>query len=101
MIMQNNSKLDIHAKICDYIKDLYAKKNADYGDSYSLLRKRYPISICIRLADKLNRLDRLLDPNYQQKVNDESIEDTLLDIANYAIIEVTERRNEKNGSKNN
>ena len=28
-------KLEIHAGICDGIKDLYRRKNADYGDPSS------------------------------------------------------------------
>ena len=45
---------------------------------------------CIRLEDKLNRLKSLTVNNKAQQVNDESIEDTLLDLANYAIMAVME-----------
>jgi len=85
-------RAEVHGAICDSIKELYARKNADYGDSFALLRRQYPNSICIRLQDKLNRLHQLSDPQYVQKVNDERIEDTLMDIANYAIMELTERK---------
>lgn len=91
-------KVSIHAEICDGIKSLYARKNADYGDSFSQLRTRYPNFVCMRLFDKLNRLDTIMNPNHKLQVSDETIEDTLLDIANYAIMEVVERRAE-NGQR--
>ena len=46
---------------------------------------------CIRLEDKLNRLKALTRAGNQQ-VNDESIDDTLMDLANYAIMTLVERR---------
>jgi hypothetical protein len=46
---------------------------------------------CIRLEDKLNRLKSLTRSGDQQ-VNDESIDDTLMDLANYAIMTIVERR---------
>lgn len=91
-------KVAIHAEICDGIKGLYARKNADYGDSFAQLRTRYPNFVCMRLFDKLNRLDTIMNPAHQLQVSDETIEDTLLDIANYAIMEIVERRAE-NGQR--
>lgn len=87
-------KVTIHGEICDGIKELYKTKNQDYGDSFSILRNKYPQSICIRLWDKLLRLETLMRPGYEPKVTDERIEDTLRDIANYAIMELTERKYE-------
>lgn len=81
-----------HDEICSQIHELYLKKNADYGDSFAKLRKEFPDFVCMRVYDKLNRLRTLIDPNYTQQVEDEKIEDTLLDIANYCIMEVLERR---------
>ena len=43
----------------------------------------------IRLGDKFNRF-KTLSRNKEQKVNDESIRDTLIDLANYAIMTVLE-----------
>ena len=69
--------------------EVYVAKNHDYGNSFAKLREKYPTSILIRLADKLNRLDTLLMGD-AAKV-DESIDDTLLDLANYAVMELVER----------
>lgn len=85
-------KVEIHRDLCTEMHALYGRKNADYGDSFSQLRKRYPNFVCMRLFDKLNRLDTIIQPGYECKVSDEKIEDTLMDIANYAIMELTERR---------
>lgn len=49
----------------------------------------------IRLEDKLNRFKKLGLNNLEAQVNDESIEDTLLDLANYAIMTVIEMRDKK------
>lgn len=86
------TKLEIHKSLCDETHSLYEKKNSDYGDSFSQLRKRYPNFVCMRLFDKLNRLDTIIQPGYECKISDETIEDTLMDIANYALMELTERR---------
>lgn len=89
------TNIEIHREICKKMTETYEAKNADYGDSFSKLRKEYPEAICIRLQDKLNRLKTLIT-GHIQKVTDESIEDTLLDIANYAVMELVERKLERN-----
>ena len=86
------TKIEIHKILCDKTHELYKDKNADYGDSFAQLRKRYPNFVCMRLFDKLNRLDTIIQPGYECKVFDEKIEDTLMDIANYALMELTERK---------
>lgn len=43
----------------------------------------------IRLSDKLNRF-KTLSRNQKAQVSDESIRDTLLDLANYAIMTILE-----------
>jgi hypothetical protein len=90
------SNLEIHAEICDGIKKLYADKNADYKDSFKLVRDKFPNSILIRLNDKLCRLEQFyLLGEDGMKVKDESIEDTLRDLANYCLLELVERELDK------
>lgn len=86
------TKENYHSHICAALNEMYRAKNADYGDAYALLRKEYPMSICWRLSDKLNRLKTLYATD-AEKPNwvCESITDTLMDIANYAIMELIER----------
>lgn len=84
------NKIEIHKNICDSLNDLYKKKNQDYGDSFSKSYKEYGLTMsCIRLEDKLNRL-KSLNKNGNAQVKDESIQDTLMDLANYAIMTIVE-----------
>lgn len=86
-----NIRVTIHSNICRQLNETYKAKNADYGNSFKAVRDKYPNAILIRLNDKLNRLETLMN-GQAQNVKDESIEDSLLDLANYAIMEVIERR---------
>lgn len=95
--METN-KIVIHKSLCLKMHKLYERKNADYGDSFSQLRTRYPNFVCMRIFDKLNRLETIMQPGYECKVSDETVEDTLMDIANYAIMEIVERQAAKLGS---
>lgn len=88
------NKVEAHKKICEELNKVYEAKNHDYGDSFARVRAQYPQSINIRLWDKLLRLDQL-NNGVKAQVKDESIEDTLLDMANYCIMEVIERRTNK------
>lgn len=88
------TKPEMHEIICNELTALYRRKNADYGDSFGKSYKEYGTYMpCIRLEDKLNRLKSLAKNTAQ--VADESIEDTLSDLANYAIMTIIEMRMEK------
>ena len=90
-----DSKTEKHKLICEKLNKLYEAKNADYGDSFGKSYKEYGLTMpCIRLEDKLNRLKSL---NFSRsiKVKDESIEDTLMDLANYAIMTLIELEGEE------
>ncbi len=85
-----SSKATVHAAICSDLTALYERKNHDYGDSFGKGFTEYGMTMpCIRLEDKLNRLKSLLKSGAQ--VKDESIDDTLMDLANYAIMTLIER----------
>lgn len=87
------SKISHHCDICESLNILYERKNADYGDSFSKSFKEYGMTMaCIRLEDKLNRLKSLTKNKAQ--VEDESITDTLMDLANYAIMTIVELEDE-------
>lgn len=90
---KKRNKLEVFKSITDNMYKTYEAKNNDYGDSFEKVRNKYPNSIVIRLNDKLNRLESLMNWN-KQMVIEESIEDTLLDMANYCIMELVERKME-------
>ena len=83
----------------DYLesmKDLYIKKNHDYGDSVSKTFDEYGlVSFLVRMDDKMNRI-KTLNKIQDTAVRGEKIEDTLLDLANYAILALTEIEFRKN-----
>ena len=80
--------------------EIYKAKNKDYGSSVTQSYKEFGMtSFLIRLSDKLNRLKTL---NKQEAmVKDEKIEDTLIDLANYAIIALVEKYMEENYEQRN
>lgn len=66
----------------------YAAKNHDYGDSFEQsLDEEGMAASRIRMGDKWNRY-KTLSKTKDIRVKDESIKDTLLDMANYAIMTV-------------
>lgn len=97
-------KVQEHRDIVLGLNKLYADKNADYGDSVHDTYMKYGLtSFLVRLEDKLNRARTLATKT--ARVTDEKLEDTLLDMANYAILAVIELRNDQerrdiDGSKN-
>lgn len=86
----SNIKESIFMKYTDKMKDLYLKKNHDYGDSVSKTFDEYGLtSFLVRMDDKMNRI-KTLNKIQDAAVRGEKIEDTLLDLANYAILALTE-----------
>ena len=88
-----NERTEVHKDICNEIHELYESKNHDEGDSFINVRQEVDRAIVVRLMDKMERLKVIT--RKKQKVTDETIDDTLMDLANYAIMELTERRIEK------
>ncbi len=87
--MQENKRVLMHRQVCSRLTKTYKEKNSDYGDSFVKVREEFPNAILIRLSDKLNRLKTLYSGK-EQMVQDESVIDTLLDLANYCIMEIIE-----------
>lgn len=87
-----DSKIKVHKQLCDYLNDIYKAKNSDYGDSFAKVRQEYPEAIIIRLMDKLERLKTLYKQEAEPAVWTENIGDTLIDLANYCLLELVERQ---------
>lgn len=67
----------------------YRDKNADYGDSFSKSYQEFGLTApVVRMSDKMERLKSL--SKAEARVKDESIRDTLVDLANYAMMTVIE-----------
>ncbi len=92
------TKVEKHMEICKKLNSIYEKKNHDYGDSFAKMRREFDNAILIRIYDKYSRL-KTLKSGAEQKVSDESIKDTLFDLANYCIMELVEMEMDENESK--
>lgn len=74
------------SQACDQLKEILLKKNHDYGNSFGeTFNELGPISGLTRFIDKVNRLKELI-LHHDQEINDESLNDTWLDAAGYAIL---------------
>lgn len=75
-------------EIVNEAADLYAKKNADYGDSFGdTWRRLGPVSGLTRMYDKLNRASSLIKGSENHF---ESLEDTLKDLLCYSTMALME-----------
>lgn len=93
-----------HQELCDYIhEELWLPKNQAYGDSFHKLYEDLGIiSAVTQITHKYNRLKNLAkEKNADLIAGDESITDTLLDMANYCIMTAMEieRENLENNVK--
>ena len=93
--MTKNELFNKHQEMCHQALELMKKKNHDYSageDPFKNFRMCELLGICsteagvlVRLSDKLSRIASILSSG-KSMVKDESLNDTLIDIINYAII---------------
>ncbi len=87
-------RMDLFKQITDEMYDLCKRKNADYGSSVTETYKDFGlVSFLVRMQDKMHRLKTL--SKQDALVQDEKIEDTLIDLANYSILALIELKMEK------
>lgn len=81
-----------HQELCEHLTETYKNKNADYGNSFSEMFAELGIITAItRIGDKYNRLKNLTTKSPQDiQIKNETIRDTLLDMANYCILTIME-----------
>lgn len=73
----------------------YKKKNADYGNSFAeTIREFGFIPAVARINDKFKRVKKMVNGE-DMYINDESLRDNLLDIANYCVLTIMELDNQK------
>jgi len=75
---------------------LHKLKNSDYAgsvDPFKNFKMCEQLGICpveegmlVRMSDKMSRISTLIGENKEAVVTDEKLEDTLIDLANYAVI---------------
>lgn len=103
--MDRKEFLELHGSLCDKIKEVTAKKNADYtgasDDPFFNFKTVEMLHISTteqgfltRMTDKFTRIISLTKTGIQQ-VKDEAIEDTLMDFANYCILMICYLKSKK------
>lgn len=96
----NNHKSELKDEVSfnsvtEDMKLTHEAKNHDYGNSFSeIYKKRGDAYAISRIEEKIKRADVLLEK--EAKVNDESLDDSILDAANYLVMWYVERQKEKN-----
>lgn len=84
------SKAKMHREIVDRMNKLYVVKNEDYGDSFGKSIKKFGITAAlVQIEHKWQRICNLI-MNGKRSVKDETIADTLIDMANYCIMTLIE-----------
>lgn len=97
------SDAERYSRIVDKMQETFLAKNHDYGNSFATTWKEFgdkgPVTGVVQISHKYHRLLNLT-LGAKAKV-DESIDDTLMDMANYCILTLMElekdraRKNEK------
>ena len=78
--------------ITDKMFDVYHRKNLDYGNAFGESVKEFGlVAAAVRIGDKYRRIRSLVDR--AAMVKEESVKDTLIDLANYAIMTLIEMEN--------
>jgi hypothetical protein len=83
------------ATLTEKMKEITARKNNDYAtdaDPFRNFRTFEELGILVRMSDKFSRLRTAIQDKREFKVDDETIEDTCLDLANYALLLLCYRR---------
>lgn len=96
--MNGKEFVEFHKETVLKMNDICRKKNDDYsggGDVYAfnnftMVEKKDVCSteagFLVRMEDKMMRINNLVKKGGVGSVSDESIKDTLMDLANYAIL---------------
>ena len=91
-------KIQEFRKIVGEMADTYEKKNENYGDSFGQLCEDLgPIAGLVPLYNKIHRATSLVKSG---KNHFESLEDTFIDLACYAIMNIIEMRTNKGTTPN-
>lgn len=78
------NRISQYEKVQTEAKNLFHKKNTDYGDSFATYG---PVGVLVRIGDKISRLNSITK-NGIVMVDNESLRDTLIDLHNYSAMAV-------------
>lgn len=94
--MTKEQYLEFHKQVCERLVSITKAKNADYtgitDDPFRNFTQVEVLGICstlqgflVRMTDKFSRVNSFVQKGILE-VKDESVDDTLFDLANYAIL---------------
>ena len=80
----SQDRLTIFENIQNEARELFRKKNQDYGDAFA---NYGAIGVLVRMGDKISRLQSITKHQISL-INTESLRDTLLDLHNYSAMAI-------------
>lgn len=89
--------LELFKQITSEMNELFEKKNRNYGNSFSNLYQKF--GMLSGIVPLHNKLDRIISLAKGAENNFESIEDSLIDLANYSVMLLVEIKKEQNKLK--
>ena len=89
---EEDTRIAIYREIVDDMLDAYQEQYHDYGRGYAEARRKIPCYIAGKLYDKVSQLIALSRDGGTARVRNETIDNALLDLADYALREYVERR---------
>lgn len=93
MVKENSDAFEYHSpghfsEVANSLVSLYTEKNKRYGGSFAKQAREFGMNVSvIRLSDKMERL-KYLCKHLEDNGGDESMRDTLMDLASYAIMSI-------------
>lgn len=85
------------SEITKKMSDTFEMKNEAYGNSFGKSVQKYGlIAALTRISDKFNRIENLILGG-ANRVIDESVKDTLIDLASYCVMTLIEISKIQNG----
>lgn len=89
---EQKSDPEMFTAILEQMEDTFNRKNKDYGNSFSDLYKEIGMPYAYgHIKEKINRIGSIMK-NGKSEVLNESIDDSLLDCANYCVLTLIERK---------
>lgn len=89
------TKLEQHEYLCDRLRCTYIAKTNEYGDIFGrCVQELGPIAGIVRLEDEMSRIKTLVKGEEDGAVRDKTMQESLLTLANYAIMLYMELENE-------
>lgn len=97
----NKAKAEQHEELCGNLHQTYLDKNSDYGSAFEKIWAEVGF-ICgyTKIADKFYRIQSLMRGGKEnRKVKQETLKDSLLDLANYCLLSIVEMDSAEEVSK--